>query len=116
PDNTELAHIPKPSGAEDLRTLAVSRLFLDNFDHLTGYWIGLGLKVAQIALSYGVDDLHGTLQEEHIFHMAGSAAPMATQQADLKRIIVEAGRTPVQRDSLYRPISGILDRGPWIGR
>lgn len=106
PDHTELAHIPKPTGQEDLRTLAVSRLFLDNFDHITGYWIGLGLKLAQVSLSYGVDDLHGTLQEEHIFHMAGSHAPVATQQADLRRMILEAGRVPVQRDSLYRPISG----------
>src|SRR6185503_11943550 len=87
PDNTELAHIKKPTGQEDLRTLAVSRLFLDNFNHITGYWIGLGLKLAQVALDYGVDDLHGTLQEEHIFHMAGSKAPIAAKQAELKRMI-----------------------------
>ena len=110
PENTELAHIPKPTGREDLRTLAVSRLFLDNFDHITGYWIGLGLKLAQIALSYGVDDLHGTLQEEHIFHMAGSQAPAAAGRAELRRMILEAGRIPVQRDSLYRPVSGNVVR------
>jgi aminodeoxyfutalosine synthase len=80
PDNTELVHVRKPTGREDLRTLAVSRLFLDNFDHITGYWIGLGMKLAQVALSYGVDDLHGTLQEEHIFHMAGSRAPVASSR------------------------------------
>lgn len=114
PENTELAHIPKPTGRDDLRTLAVSRLFLDNFDHITGYWIGLGLKLAQVALSYGVDDLHGTLQEEHIFHMAGSQAPAATGQAQLRRMILEAGRTPVQRDSLYRSIPGIEDHGSGI--
>ena len=110
PENTELAHIPKPTGREDLRTLAVSRLFLDNFDHITGYWIGLGLKLAQVALSYGVDDLHGTLQEEHIFHMAGSRAPAAAGRAELRRMILEAGRIPVQRDSLYRPVSGNVVR------
>ena len=110
PENTELAHIPKPTGREDLRTLAVSRLFLDNFDHITGYWIGLGLKLAQVALSYGVDDLHGTLQEEHIFHMAGSQAPAAAGRAELRRMILEAGRIPVQRDSLYRPVSGNVVR------
>jgi len=104
PENTELARIPKPTGREDLRTLAVSRLMLDNFDHITGYWIGLGLKLAQVALDYGVDDLHGTLQEEHIFHMAGSLAPAAANQAQLRRLITEAGRVPVQRDSLYQPV------------
>ncbi len=109
PENTELAHIPKPTGGEDLRTLAISRLFLDNFDHITGYWIGLGLKLAQVALSYGVDDLHGTLQEEHIFHMAGSRAPIAAGRAELCRMILEAGRLPVQRDSLYQPVSNVVD-------
>ena len=114
PENTELAHVPKPTGREDLRTLAVSRLFLDNFDHITGYWIGLGLKLAQVALSYGVDDLHGTLQEEHIFHMAGSRAPAAAGQAQLRRMILEAGREPVQRDSFYRPVSGNVDRASGV--
>lgn len=102
PENTELAHLAKPTGCEDLRTLAVSRLFLDNFDHITGYWIGLGLKLAQVALSYGVSDLHGTLQQEHIFHMAGSKTPVAIQKDELRKAILEAGFVPVQRDSLYR--------------
>jgi aminodeoxyfutalosine synthase len=104
PENTELAHVAAPTAQENLRTLAVSRLFLDNFDHITGYWIGLGWRLAQVALSYGVDDLHGTLQEEHIFHMAGSQAPVAMKQAEMRRMIRETGRQPVQRDSLYQPI------------
>jgi aminodeoxyfutalosine synthase len=114
PDNTELSHIPKPTGQEDLRTLAVSRLLLDNFDHITGYWIGLGMKLAQVALSYGVDDLHGTLQEEHIFHMAGSRAPAAASREQMRRLIREAGRVPVQRDSLYRPVSANVTRDSGI--
>jgi aminodeoxyfutalosine synthase len=104
PENTELAGIPEPTGREDLRTLAVSRLFLDNFTPITGYWIGLGLKLAQVALNYGVSDLHGTLFEENIFHMAGSNAPVAVERAELRRMIAETGRVPVQRDSLYRPV------------
>lgn len=110
PENTELAGLAGPSAIESLRTLAFSRIFLDNFDHITGYWIGLGLKLAQISLSYGVDDLHGTLQEEHIFHMAGSRAPSAVQEAVLRRLIEEAGRVPAERDSFYRAVSSSAAR------
>lgn len=91
---------------DQLRTLAVSRIYLDNFDHLTGYWIALTLPLAQLSLCYGVDDLHGTLKEEKIFHMAGSKTPQEQTVETLERTIVEAGFEPQQRDSYYRPING----------
>jgi aminodeoxyfutalosine synthase len=87
-----------------LRTLAISRIYLDNFDHLTAYWVGMGLKLAQVALSYGADDLHGTIIEEHIFHMAGATSPQQQTEAALVKAIREAGRTPVQRNTFYEPI------------
>ena len=82
----------------------MSRIYLDNFDHITAYWVGLGLKLAQVALSYGADDLHGTIIEEHIFRMAGGQAPQLQAEADLVRAIRETGRTPVQRNTFYEPI------------
>ncbi|HXR48116.1 MAG TPA: radical SAM protein [Candidatus Limnocylindrales bacterium] len=93
-----------PTGFDSLRTIAVSRIYLDNFDHITAYWVGLGLKLAQVALSYGADDLHGTIIEEHIFHMAGATAPQLQTEADMLKAIREAGRTPVQRNTFYEPI------------
>ena len=87
-----------------MRTLAISRIYLDNFDHITAYWVGLGLKLAQVALSYGADDLHGTIIEEHIFHMAGATSPQLQTEAQMLKAIREAGRTPVQRNTFYEPI------------
>lgn len=104
PENNQLAHLRRIGALEELRMLAVSRIFLDNFDHLTAYWISTGLPLAQIALSYGVDDLHGTIVEEKIFHMAGADTPAAMTRAALIKAIREAGRDPVQRDTFYRPI------------
>src|SRR6201995_897456 len=71
---------------------------------LTAYWIGLGMKLPQGALSYGADDIHGTIIEEHIFHMAGATSPQLQTEADMLKAIREAGRTPVQRDTFYQPI------------
>jgi len=102
PETTELAHIRPASGLDQLRNLAVSRVYLDNFDHITGYWIAMTLPLAQVSLSYGVDDLHGTLMEEKIFHMAGSTTPYQQTVATLKRTIHEVGREPLQRDSYYQ--------------
>ena len=96
---------------DTLRTLAVSRIYLDNFDHLTAYWVGMGLKLAQVALSYGADDLHGTIIEEHIFHMAGASSPQLQTEAALVKAIREAGLTPVQRNTFYEPIK-IWDATP----
>lgn len=104
PDNNGLPVRHPPSGYDSLRTLAVSRLFLDNFDHITAYWVGLGTRLAQVALSYGADDLHGTILEEHIFHMAGAASPQGRTEAELVRAIREAGLVPVQRNTFYEPL------------
>ena len=104
PQTTELAYIRPASALDQLKTLAVSRIYLDNFDHITGYWIAMSLPLAQVSLSYGVDDLHGTLMEEKIFHMAGATTPQEQTVASLERTIREAHREPVQRDSYYVPI------------
>lgn len=104
PQTTELAHIRPASALDQLRTLAVSRIYLDNFDHITGYWVAMSLPLAQVSLSYGVDDLHGTLMEEKIFHMAGATTPQQQTVASLERTIREAHREAVQRDSYYLPI------------
>jgi aminodeoxyfutalosine synthase len=93
-----------PTGFDSLRTVAVSRIYLDNFDHITAYWVGMGLKLAQVALSYGADDLHGTIIEEHIFHMAGATSPQLQTETEMIKAIREAGRTPVQRNTFYEPI------------
>ncbi|HEY2614451.1 MAG TPA: CofH family radical SAM protein, partial [Chthoniobacterales bacterium] len=102
PQTTVLAHVKPASAIEQLRNLAVSRIYLDNFDHLTAYWVSMGLPLAQVSLSYGVDDLHGTIIEELIFHMAGAKTPQEQTVATLEHIIREAGREPMQRDSFYR--------------
>lgn len=104
PENNSLSHIRRASAMEELRNLAISRIFLDNFDHITAYWISMGLPLAQVALSYGVDDLHGTIFEEKIFHMAGSTTPLGQTVERLKSAILETGRDPVQRDSYYKPL------------
>lgn len=101
-----LANIKRASAFEQLRNLAVSRIYLDNIDHLTAYWVSLGLPLAQVSLSYGVDDLHGTILEEKIFHMAGATTPQQQTVAALEHAIREAGRVPVQRDSYYRHLNG----------
>jgi aminodeoxyfutalosine synthase len=105
PENNGIPVEHPPTGFDALRTIAVARAYLDNFDHITAYWVGLGLKLAQVALSYGADDLHGTIIEEHIFHMAGAQTPQLTAQNELIKAIREAGREPVQRDTFYQPVS-----------
>ncbi len=106
PEGTQLAaHIPRPPTAfDDLRTVAVSRLLLDNFDHVKAYWISLGVQTAQIALGYGADDLDGTVRHEKIHHDAGSQAPEVLAVEELEALIREAGFEPVERDTLYRPV------------
>ncbi len=100
----ELGKIRRASALEELRVIAASRLILDNFDHVTAYWISTGLPLAQVALSYGADDLHGTIGEEKIFHMAGAQTPVGQTRGNLERAIREAGREPVQRNTFYEPI------------
>jgi aminodeoxyfutalosine synthase len=104
PEDNDIPVEKPPTGFDALRTIAVSRVYLDNFDHITAYWVGMGLKLAQLALSYGADDLHGTIIEEHIFHMAGASSPQLQTEAEMIKAIREAGRTPVQRNTFYEPI------------
>src|SRR6185369_2282311 len=104
PDHNNIPVTTPPTGFDSLRTIAVSRIYLDNFEHITAYWVGLGMKLAQVALSYGADDLHGTIVEEHIFHMAGATSPQLQTEAEMIKAIREAGRTPVQRNTFYEPI------------
>jgi aminodeoxyfutalosine synthase len=104
PENTGLAEIKKPSAIDDLRTLAVSRLMLDNFPHLKAYWIMLGLGTAQTALAFGADDLDGTVRHELIYHDAGATTPEELSVDQIRRLITEAGREPVERDTTYRHV------------
>lgn len=104
PDNTGLDHIRKPSGLTDLRVMALSRIMLDNFDHIKAYWIMLGEKTAQVALSFGADDLDGTVVHEIIYHDAGAETPEGLTVPQLHHLITEAGRVPVERDTLYRRV------------
>ena len=104
PENNRIPVREAPTGFDTLRTLAVSRIYLDNFDHITAYWVGMGLKLAQVALSYGADDLHGTIIEERIFHMAGAKSPQLQTEAQMVKAICEAGRIPVQRNTFYEPV------------
>ena len=103
-ENNQIPVEHGPTGFDTLRTLAVSRIYLDNFSHITAYWVGLGMKLAQVGLSYGADDLHGTIFEEHIFHMAGATSPQLQSEADMVKAIREAGRIPVQRNTFYEPL------------
>jgi aminodeoxyfutalosine synthase len=105
PDNNSLMKLPAPTGVEDLRTFAVGRLMLHNIPHLKAYWIMLGVKTAQTALWFGADDLDGTVQEEKIYHMAGAETPQTMSPDEIVRIIREAGRTPVERDTLYNVVA-----------
>jgi len=110
PKNTDIAR-PGTTGVEDLKHLAVGRLILDNFDHVKAFWIMLGLKMAQVSLSFGVDDIDGTVVEEKITHMAGAQTPEGVTVAELERLIHEAGRTPVERDTLYNVITKNQTKG-----
>ncbi len=104
PENNRLSHIPKPSGLMDLKMMAIGRLMLDNFPHVKAYWVMLGIKTAQVALSYGADDIDGTVVHEIIYHDAGSDSPQEMTVADLRKLIEEAGRVPVERDTLYNRV------------
>lgn len=100
-EGNDFGKLPEPTGVDDLRTYAVARLMLHNIPHIKAYWVMIGVKVAQIALGFGVDDIDGTVQEEKIYHMAGADTPMAMTRNELVRLIREAGRVAVERDTLY---------------
>jgi aminodeoxyfutalosine synthase len=109
PENTALDHLPATTGMCDIRQIAVSRLLLDNFPHIKAYWQMLTPKIAQIALRFGADDLDGTVVEEKIYHDAGATTPQGMTRKELCRLITEAGRTPMERDTLYRPVERTED-------
>jgi aminodeoxyfutalosine synthase len=104
PENTPLDHLPETSGFQDLKNIAVSRLMLDNFEHIKAYWIQIGTRLAQIALDFGADDLDGTIIEETITHAAGASTAQGMTHQEIERLIRAAGRVPVERDTLYRPV------------
>jgi aminodeoxyfutalosine synthase len=104
PANSSMARLPPPTGVDDLRVYAVSRLVLDNVPHLKAYWTMVGQKTAQTALWFGADDLDGTVEEERIYHMAGARTPQALTRAELVRLVRAAGREPVERDTLYNVV------------
>jgi aminodeoxyfutalosine synthase len=104
PKNTELAKLSRTSGVDDLKIIAVARCLLDNFPHIKAYWVMIGQKLSQIALSFGADDVDGTVKEEIITHMAGAETEQAMSRDQLLWLIREAGRVPVERDTLYNVI------------
>jgi aminodeoxyfutalosine synthase len=105
PDNNQMRKLPAPSAADSLRVHAVSRLVLDNIPHIKAFWIATGVEVAQTALWFGVDDLDGTVQEEKIYHMAGSSTPEGMTTTQLTRLVRAAGREPLERDTLYNIVN-----------
>ncbi|MBX7144930.1 MAG: aminofutalosine synthase MqnE [Oligoflexia bacterium] len=104
-DGNRLRNLAPPTGVEDLRTIAVSRLMLDNIPHIKAYWVMLGVKTAQTAQFFGANDMDGTVTEEKVYHMAGSHAPQSLSIEELKRVIRCAGREPVERSTTYKLIS-----------
>jgi len=109
PDNTALDHLPVTTGLTDIRQIAVSRLLLDNFAHIKAYWQMMTPKIAQISLRFGADDLDGTVIEEKIYHDAGATTPQGMTRKQLCRLITEAGRVPVERDTLYHAVTRTED-------
>jgi aminodeoxyfutalosine synthase len=107
PDNTALEHVPKTTGFADIRQIAVARLMLDNIPHIKAYWVMMTEKIAQIAQRFGSDDIDGTIVEEKIYHDAGATTSQNLRRGDLLRLIREAGREPVERDTLYRPVQRV---------
>jgi aminodeoxyfutalosine synthase len=105
PDNNQMRKLPAPSAAETLRVHAVARLMCDNIDHVKAFWIATGVEVAQTCLWFGADDLDGTVQEEKIYHMAGSRTPESMTTREIERLIQAAGREPVERDTLYNVVA-----------
>ena len=105
PANTGLDHLPGPGGIEILKTLSVSRLILDNLPHLKAYWVMLGLKLTQVALHFGADDLEGTIVQEKIAHQAGAQTAPGLTRHELETMIIEAGFQPAERDTFHQAVS-----------
>jgi aminodeoxyfutalosine synthase len=104
PDNTPLQHISKTTGFADLKNIAISRLLLDNIPHVKAYWVMMTPRIAQIAQRFGADDIDGTIVEERIYHDAGATTSQSLRRGELLDFIRKAGREPVERDTLYRPV------------
>jgi aminodeoxyfutalosine synthase len=104
PDNTALQHIGKTTGFADIKNIAVSRLMLDNISHIKAYWVMMTPRIAQVALRFGADDIDGTIVEERIYHDAGATTAQSLRRAELLQLIRKAGREPMERDTLYRPV------------
>jgi aminodeoxyfutalosine synthase len=100
-----LQHIPKTTGFLDIKNIAVARLMLDNIPHIKAYWIMMTPRIAQIALRFGADDIDGTVVEEKIYHDAGATTSQSLRRGELLQLIRKAGREPVERDTLYRPVT-----------
>jgi aminodeoxyfutalosine synthase len=111
PENTGLSHITKATSVTDLRVMAISRLMLDNFPHIKAYWVMLGIPTAQVALSFGADDIDGTVVHEKIYHDAGSDTPQELTVPEIRGLIEEAGRIPIERDTLYHEV--VRTDGGW---
>ena len=105
PDNTPLQHVPKTTGFDDLKNIAVARLLLDNIPHVKAYWVMMTPRIAQVAQRFGADDIDGTIVEEKIYHDAGATTAQSLRRGELLGLIREAGRDPVERDTLYRPVT-----------
>jgi aminodeoxyfutalosine synthase len=113
PENSEMADVPGPTALDELREMAVGRLMLDNIPHVKAYWILMDVPVAQLCLSFGADDVDGTVVEERIYHEAGATTPQEVQREELIRWIRDAGRVPVERDTLYNVVwSADEERAP----
>ncbi len=104
PDGNGMKNLPAPTAVDDLRTIAVSRLLLDNVDHIKAYWVSLTPDVAQVALRFGADDIDGTIVHETIYKAAGTRSPGALAYDELVRLIREAGRMPIERDTFYNVV------------
>ena len=107
-DRVQLCATKQP---DDLRNLAVARIYLDNFPHIKGYWVMIGSELTQVSLGWGVSDIDGTIQEEHIAHAAGATSPMALSEQGMIRMIQHAGRTPVLRDAYYNELQSFPREG-----
>lgn len=111
PTNTAMADLPGPTGYYDLKIIAVARLLLDNVKAIKSYWVMISPRIAQVSLNFGANDIDGTVREEKIYHFAGATTPMIQEQNDLLRMIREAGRIPVERDTLYNVLR-VYDSAP----
>jgi aminodeoxyfutalosine synthase len=109
PENTFYAHLPPTTGTDDLKTIALARLMLDNFPHIKAYWVTLTPGLAQVALRFGADDLDGTIIEERIIHGAGTPTERGMSRTSIEKLIRDGGRVPVERDTLYNPVGRVSE-------